>query len=281
MVTISTATVSISPSDFTIMPGEKADVEICVFNSTETIDVFTIEVEGLPDGWGHKSMTSVALFPGDSAASLMTISVPDSPLALGKPYPITVRAISRKYPENSGITRGFLHVDKVFKVEAEKSDDSRSARDDVYSITVKNLGNTSVIYSVVPELSKGRITQDFAANENGSTSWQLECESERFKTYSRSEVLFEPGVFTVGPGDLQNVNVRSYTYLSDRPVIGLRDHYQLEIKVIPEIENGSCAQVTEEVETLPLLNLWLWTFFSFCILGGLIGWILLSSQLFN
>ena len=113
------AQVSVTPYYLTIVPAEQCKASIFIQNSSNVVDVITVEVLGLDDSWVEISVASVSLFPGDSGTSDLTISVPKSSSSTAGTYPFAVKVASRKDPSTNVEVACSLEVEPFYAVSSE------------------------------------------------------------------------------------------------------------------------------------------------------------------
>ena len=142
------AQVSVTPDQLTIVPAEQAVASIFVQNTSNVVDVFTIEVLGLDESWVELSVNSVALFPGDSATSDLTLRVPRSSNARAGAYPFTVKVASRKDPSINAEVEGILEVAPYYDVSVELHPQQLTGANGVFTASLTNSGNTDIQISL-------------------------------------------------------------------------------------------------------------------------------------
>ena len=142
------AQVSVTPDQLTIVPAEQAVASIFVQNTSNVVDVFTIEVLGLDESWVELSVNSVALFPGDSATSDLTLRVPRSSNARAGAYPFTVKVASRKDPSINAEVECMLEVAPYYDVSVELHPQQLTGANGVFTASLTNSGNTDIQISL-------------------------------------------------------------------------------------------------------------------------------------
>lgn len=138
------AQVSVTPDQLTIVPAGQARSSIFIQNSSTVVDVFTIEVQGLDESWVELSVNSVSLFPGDSATSDLTLSVPKTSGAKAGTYPLTIKVSSRKDPSISMDVECALEVEPYYDVSAELNPQQLTGAGGQFTASLTNSGNTEM-----------------------------------------------------------------------------------------------------------------------------------------
>ncbi|MCI0439828.1 MAG: hypothetical protein L0177_11960 [Chloroflexi bacterium] len=157
----SATTVTLAPDSLEMEPGSQARVEIRLRNTTNLVDVFSIEVEGLDESLFELSTESVSLFPGDSATSVLTISVPrDKGFAAGT-YPFKVRVGSRKDASQKVEALGKVEVKPFYSYEMEISPRRIVGKSGDYRVSITNQGNSELAIDLAATLKEGDVSFAF------------------------------------------------------------------------------------------------------------------------
>lgn len=138
------AQVSVTPDHLTIAPAEQAKASIFMQNTSNVVDVITLEVLGLDESWVALSVNSVSLFPGDSGTSELTISVPRSSGSPAGTYPFSIKAASRKDPSVNIELECTLEVQPYYEVSSEMHPQQVTGPSGDYKATLTNSGNTDL-----------------------------------------------------------------------------------------------------------------------------------------
>jgi hypothetical protein len=85
-----------------LTPGQPAVFSITLNNGGRTVDHYSIEVEGVPEGWVKAPPQAPQLNPGQRATVPLTVNVPRNSDSLAGEYPVTIRARSRENPAEAG-----------------------------------------------------------------------------------------------------------------------------------------------------------------------------------
>jgi uncharacterized membrane protein len=97
--------VALSQERIVINPGEKAEVAVNIRNTSEIVEVFSIEVEGIESSWFSTSISSVSLFPGDKETISISFTPPLSSSSGAGSYTATVKVSSRRDPTITSTVR--------------------------------------------------------------------------------------------------------------------------------------------------------------------------------
>ncbi len=217
--------VTLTPDRLQLAPGDATQAEVTFQNASTVVDVFTLEVLGLDQSWFKLSSSSASLFPGDSATSVLSISVPRSSAALAGAYPFKVRVSSRKGPSQETTVEGSLEVLPFYSYEMSLRPQKVAGAVGSFTLGITNEGNA--------ELSIGL---------EGSDPEGL-C---RFS--------FEPRRPRVAPG--QKLDVKVTVEPGVRPWRGQPRKYSLTFTAYPAQGTAQESALYGELEATPRLPRW-------------------------
>ena len=137
-------TVSISPTECNVAPGESASCEILVRNTGTVVDQFTLQVEGDAAVWAVVEPPALNLYPGsEPGVSTLRFFPPRSPQTASGPARFALRATSSEDPSVSATARGVLNVAPYYDLAAElMPQTSQGRRRAEHRFLVNNQGNT-------------------------------------------------------------------------------------------------------------------------------------------
>src|SRR5438874_2416689 len=137
-------TVSTSPTECNVAPGESASCEILVRNTGTVVDQFTLQVEGDAAVWAVVEPPALNLYPGsEPGVSTLRFFPPRSPQTASGPARFALRATSREDPSVSATARGVLNVAPYYDLAAELvPHTSQGRRRAEHRFLVNNQGNT-------------------------------------------------------------------------------------------------------------------------------------------
>ena len=78
-----TVNVSVTPTSLTIAPGDSGEYTATLHNSGQTVDQFTVSIDGLDSQWFSLPVSSVALFPNDEDHLKVILHPPKADAASG------------------------------------------------------------------------------------------------------------------------------------------------------------------------------------------------------
>ena len=122
-------------------PGERVETAVTVQNDGNIVDVYSIEVEGLDDSWYELSLSSAALFPGDSFSSTLSINPPRASFSTARTYPFTIKVKSQKDPADELRLSGDVEVGPFCSFTAELGSGIPIRGAESYTISIRNASN--------------------------------------------------------------------------------------------------------------------------------------------
>jgi beta-lactam-binding protein with PASTA domain len=136
-------TVSISPTELNVAPGEEASCAVVVRNTGTIVDQASLQVEGDAARWAVVEPSTLNIYPGESGTSTLRFFPPRSPHTPSGPARFALRAVSHEDPTVSPTARGVLNVAPYYDVSAELIPfTSQGRRRAEHRFTVSNQGNT-------------------------------------------------------------------------------------------------------------------------------------------
>ena len=205
--------VSLSPENIQLNPGDSAEIAITVQNSSNVVDVFSLEVVGLDPSWYQLSLVQSSLFPGDKTECTLTISPPKVSASLAKDYPFAIKANSQKDPTQFTEHPAILDLSPFYAFGVSVRPQKDTNPKGYYLIELSNSGNS-----------------DLNIEMSGSDQESL-C---RF--------LFDPQRPRVGPGETTEVEL--VVEPAKRPLKGRPRPYRLTL-------TATSDPGTAEPQTIP------------------------------
>ncbi len=136
--------VAITSTTFTINPGDITEATVTLRNLGQSVDQFTITIEGIKMDWFTLPVSSVALFPNDQDNLKIMIHPPKAGTKAGS-YPFRINVISQENAEDTVTTDLTLNIKALAEVELEISPKRISGRKGLYQIAVKNPADSEVM----------------------------------------------------------------------------------------------------------------------------------------
>ena len=138
--------VTIAEQNLQVLPGDSVHTVVSVRNSSKTVDVLSIDVQGLDPSWCELSIGSASLFPEDHFESTLSITPPRQSNAAAKSYPFSVVVKSWQDPAKVVSADGTLNVDPFYSYTAELNRGSRALSAASYTLTVYNNSNLQLTF---------------------------------------------------------------------------------------------------------------------------------------
>lgn len=167
--------VSLEQDTLTITPGQVAAFKLDVANAGPLVDHLTIHVDGVPASWIQQPEPTVQLNPGGHGTVVLTVNVERSPRNLAGMYPVTVWALSREKPGESGVIAAHWNVQPFFVDSMTlRPARARGRGRAVFGAEIKNDGNIRQPMRLTGEDDEQRLAFQFSPRElvvePGSTS---------------------------------------------------------------------------------------------------------------
>ncbi|HEY0508599.1 MAG TPA: hypothetical protein VGD12_11040 [Blastococcus sp.] len=128
-----------------VVPGEEATITLTVRNDSDIVEAYEFEVLGECAPWTTVEPGRLSLYPGTAENVTVRLRPPRSPDVLAGEIPLGVRVLPVERPDTGTVSESTVIVAAFSVTEPElvpkRRRGWRSAR---YSVTLRNLGNTTV-----------------------------------------------------------------------------------------------------------------------------------------
>ena len=139
---------SIAPEQvaLTLVPGERASVNVRVRNNTTLPLTISLTIDGFPSEWVD-GMPTLSVAPGAQASATLTVSVPAASASLAGVRPVSIQAFAAELPTLMFEAPLEWHIAPFLSGELTITPKRASGRDQaVYTIQVRNNGNVHAAY---------------------------------------------------------------------------------------------------------------------------------------
>ena len=215
--------VSLSPERVSLSPGETAEFAAIVQNTSDVVEAYSIDVQGVNPEWSKLSVTSVSLFPGDKETVRVQITPPISSSAKAGSYAVSVRVISKRDPAIGTIASFILDLGKMANYDLGLSPKKARGRKGPFQVAITNNGNITSTYKLE------------ASDPNDTCNFQ-----------------FKSDTVAVDPGTTKKVSL--VVNPKKKPFTGAASAFSFTIKATPL--EGEAKEVDGEFECRPLLPRW-------------------------
>ena len=113
------STVVLREPELQVQPGQEVTSEVGVLNTSDIVELFNLDVVGLPEGWATVEPPSVSLFPGASETVQVRLHPPDEPSTEAGIHPFAVRVVPTNAPGASCVEEGRLTVEESIQLGTE------------------------------------------------------------------------------------------------------------------------------------------------------------------
>ncbi len=134
--------VTVVPTAFAVPPGDTAEATATLRNLGQSVDQFTLNVEGLDPNWYTLPVSSVALFPNDQDALRIILHPPQTAKTKAGSYPFRIKVTSQENPEEIGTVDLAIEIRALPGLEMDISPQRLAGRKGTYQITVNNMGDS-------------------------------------------------------------------------------------------------------------------------------------------
>ncbi len=169
---------TIAPTSFSLLAGDTVPVTATLRNLGQTVDQFTVSVDGLEPSWYTLPVASVALFPNDQDNLRINFHPPKAGIKAGA-YRFRVNVASRENPAEAATVDLTLQVGALPEMGMEISPASITGRKGAYRVLVTNPGDVEIRLAFK------------ASDERGNLRLTLHPESLRVPANGRTETTVE------------------------------------------------------------------------------------------
>ncbi len=130
--------VTATPESLVATPGDSVETSATLHNLGQSIDQFTLSIEGLDDSWYNLPVSSVALFPNDKDNLKIILTPPKTAETKAGSYPFRVKVTSQADPNESAAVDLKIEIQALPELEISLTPPSITGRRGVYQITINN-----------------------------------------------------------------------------------------------------------------------------------------------
>jgi uncharacterized membrane protein len=149
--------VTVNPTTFTLTAGENAEVTVTLRNLGESIDQFTLSIDGLDPTWYTLPVSSVALFPNDQDNLKVQLHPPKTAEAEAGSYPFRLDVASQESPDEKSTVELTLEIRTLPGLEMELSPQRIVGQKGAYKIIVNNKGGSGATVRLKARDAQGRL----------------------------------------------------------------------------------------------------------------------------
>ncbi|MDX1436216.1 MAG: META domain-containing protein [Anaerolineales bacterium] len=220
---------------YSIAPEGSTTIVVLLRNQGLNDDAFAIAVSGIPNSWISGPLPVVELGPGEEKQVEITLSAPPLAENASGEVPVTIRATSRQYSDQSSETKFGLLIEAAANFTAELNPKTVEAGKNA-EIAIENPGSRPGKFKV---------------------NWQSPEDALAFELWQRvgEEGAYQEGqvqVLTIEPGGQASVFFRAG--LRDRPFLG--GSKTVPYQVLVESSIGDTVTRDGEVKDRAVVPLW-------------------------
>jgi len=147
----------IAQSNLTMSPGDKLEATVSLRNLGQTVDQFSLGVQGLDESWYDLPVSSVALFPNDQDQLKINIQLPEKMDRKIPSYSFTIVAASQENPEDKVTATVSIQIEMAPEAQIFISPQTMSAREGSYQVQVVNPSASDVKVRLKPQDSRNKL----------------------------------------------------------------------------------------------------------------------------
>jgi hypothetical protein len=140
--------VNVEAKNLSVIPGETVQTTVTISNASDTINQYTIRVEGLDPDWYSLSISSAVLFPNDEDKLTLTFHPPGTEKVKSGLYDCHLLINCQEHPENSADIVLALEIKEIFDCNLEINPVQIIGRRGHYRITARNQSESIVTFQL-------------------------------------------------------------------------------------------------------------------------------------
>ena len=109
--------VTVVPTTFAVVTGDTIEALATLCNRGQTVDQFTISLDGLDPSWYTLPVSSVALFPNDQDKVRISLHPPRTGEVKAGSYPFHIKVNSRENPEEKATVALIIEIRTLPELE--------------------------------------------------------------------------------------------------------------------------------------------------------------------
>ena len=146
--------VTLPTATYAVAAGESVEAMATLRNTGQTVDQFTLSIEGLEPDWYTLPVSSMALFPNDRDDIKIVLHPPKTGKAMADSYPFQVKVTSQESPDDTATVDVTLETRRAPELELSISPERVSGRRGTYRVVARNPGDvTAELHLEVDEIS--------------------------------------------------------------------------------------------------------------------------------
>jgi hypothetical protein len=202
---------TIAPTSFSLLAGDTVPITATLRNLGQTVDQFTVSVDGLEPSWYTLPVASVALFPNDQDNLRINFHPPKTGIKAGS-YRFRVNVASRENPAEAATVDLTLQVGALPEMGMEISPASIPGRKGAYRVLVTNPGDVEIRLAFKASDDKGNLRlavhpESLRVPANGRTETTVEARLNWLALFGgRKELDFQVQASVPGTDEARTIN---------------------------------------------------------------------------
>lgn len=182
------ATLQLTPAELSVEPGNSAQARIVITNHSDTVQSYTLGIQGIPHDWFTIGSAALSVLPGESAESMIAFHPPHVPASAAMSYDYRLTISAANDARNLTSVTAALRVFPYYAFHCKVDSNDRAA-----NITITNQGNSQRAYTVEAReaqnrllLLPSRIRLLLQAGQTATTTIQLQPRRRPLIGFSRA-----------------------------------------------------------------------------------------------
>jgi uncharacterized membrane protein len=155
--------VSLSPDRVALAPGDTAEFSLVIHNTSDVVEEYSIEVQGISSSWSSLSASTVSLLPGEKESVLVNVNPPISAASQTGSYEASVKVASKR--DATMFTSASFVLDLSTATEWEiKLSPRQATGKEPFHVIITNRGNVRNTYRLGAADREGMCDYRFASD---------------------------------------------------------------------------------------------------------------------
>ncbi|MFC1860714.1 hypothetical protein ACFLYL_00310 [Chloroflexota bacterium] len=149
--------VTVTPTSLVTTAGGMIEANVKLHNLGQSVDQFTISINGLNANWYALPVSSVALFPNDTDNLLINFSPPKTPETEAGSFPFQINVAYQDNPDEKTTVEMTMEIKALIEPKLSISPQSATGRRGVYQVSVNNPGDNEVSVNLEASDTQGAL----------------------------------------------------------------------------------------------------------------------------
>jgi hypothetical protein len=148
---------TVKQTSLTMSAGEKAEITVSLRNKGQTVDQFSLKIEGMDPAWYALPVSSVALFPNDTDNLKIILNLPEKLVSNAPSYTLHILAASQENTQETASASVVIQIKTAPKAEVSIAPQRSAGKKGTYQITINNPGSSEMKVQLKPQDAAGKL----------------------------------------------------------------------------------------------------------------------------